>query len=363
MTEHTRTIRHGERTCEVLLGRNLVRHVPELTAAYPARFAVIGEGFHRLHEVVAEAYAEAGIDVIVVRDGESAKTLSGVEAIVTELLARGARRDATLIAVGGGVIGDMAGLAAAIFLRGIRLVHVPTTLLAQVDSSIGGKTAVNHPMGKNLIGAFHPAAKVISDVSVLGTLPRAELLSGTFEALKCGVIGDPALFDACVAKQDEILAARAEAMLETVRRSIEVKAEIVEKDEREADLRKLLNYGHTIGHGIEAALGFRGLTHGEAVAWGMIGANAVAVERGVLDPSIAARIDAAILALGPALPGLLDPDHVFAAIRHDKKFSSAGMVMVLPATIGDCRVVHGITEAEVRRGIDAVLRVVSDRQA
>jgi len=349
-------VRHGEGTCEVLLGRNLIRRLPDLTAELSSRFALIGEGFHLHHQAVAEALAAGGIETIIIRDGEQAKTLSGVESIVTELLARGARRDATVIAVGGGVIGDMVGFAAAIFLRGVRLVHVPTTLLAQVDSSIGGKTAVNHAMGKNLVGAFHPAAKVISDVSVLGTLPRAEILSGTFEALKSGVIGDPGLFALCDQRRDEIVKAHADVLEEIVARSVEVKAAIVEQDEREADRRRLLNYGHTIGHGIEAALGFQGLTHGEAVAWGMIGANAIAVERGLLDLGTASRIDDAILAFEPAGTGTLDPDDVLAAVRHDKKFSSKEMVMVLPATIGDCRIVRGIEEAEIRRGIDAALR-------
>jgi len=355
VTESVRSIRHAGQDCEVLLGRNLVRRIPDLTAAWPSRFAVIGEGFHRLHEEIGEHLAASEIQVIVVRDGESAKTLSGVEAIVTELLARGARRDATIIAVGGGVIGDMVGFASAVFLRGVRLVHVPTTLLAQVDSSIGGKTAVNHPMGKNLVGAFHPAAKVISDVSVLSTLPETELLSGAFEALKSGVIGDADLFSLCVDRRSAILAAQPEVLEEVVHRSVAVKAAIVEADERESDLRKLLNYGHTIGHGIEAALGFRNLTHGEAVAWGMLGANVIAVARGILSENDARRIDDAILAFAPRATGPLEPDDIFAAIRHDKKFSSAGMVMALPSAIGNCQVVEGIREDEVREGIAAVL--------
>lgn len=357
MSEAFRSVRHGEGTCEVLLGRDLFRRIPELTASWPSRFAIIGEGLLRFHETLAGELSAAGLEAVVVRDGEPAKTLSGVEAIVTQLLARGARRDATVIAIGGGVIGDMVGFAAAVFLRGVRLVHVPTTLLAQVDSSIGGKTAVNHPMGKNLIGAFHPAARVIADVSVLSTLPRSELLSGVFEALKSGVIGDPGLFDLCVEKRASILAAQPDVLEEVVRRSITVKADIVEHDEREADLRKLLNYGHTIGHGIEAALGYKRLTHGEAVAWGMIGANAIAVERGLLDPEVASRIDWAILDFTPARTGPLDPEDVFAAIRHDKKFSSTSMVMALPVSVGRCAIVDGIEERELRRGIEAVLRL------
>jgi len=357
VTEAFLSIRHGSKTCDVFVGRGLAGRIGELTSAWRVRFAIVGDGFLRHHAKVVDALGEHGIETIVIRDGEPAKNLVTVEAIVTELLARGARRDATVIAIGGGVTGDVAGFAAAIFLRGVRLVHVPTTLLAQVDSSIGGKTAVNHAMGKNLIGAFHPAARVIVDVNLLSTLPPSELLSGLFEALKSGVIGDPELFEICVARRADILDAKPDVLEDLVRRSIGVKAAIVEKDEREADLRKLLNYGHTIAHGIEAASGYSGLTHGEAVAWGMIGANAVAVRRGVLESATAARIDRAILDFEPARPGPLDPDDIFAAVRHDKKFSSQGMVMVLAASIGRCEIVEGITEEEIRGGIDATLRV------
>lgn len=339
------------------MGGGVARRVGELTSQWRTRFAIVAEGFLRHHQDLVGVLGVHGIETIMIRDGEPAKTLSGVEAIVTELLARGARRDATIIAIGGGVTGDLAGFAAAVFLRGVRLVHVPTTLLAQVDSSIGGKTAVNHAMGKNLIGAFHPADRVLVDVSLLSTLPRAELLSGLFEAIKSGVIGDAELFEICVERRSEILAAKPEPLDEVVRRSISVKAGIVEQDERESGVRRLLNYGHTIGHGIEAALGFEGLTHGEAVAWGMVAANAIAVRRGAVDAATAERINRTILDLDPARPGPLDPDDVFAAVRHDKKFSSSGMVMVLPSAIGRCEVVDGITEDEVRSGIATVLEL------
>ncbi len=359
MSEPFRTIRHGESTCEVFLGRDTFERIPDLTAAFPRRIAIIGEGFTRHHAARVAALGARNIETIVIPDGEPEKTMSGVESIVTELLSREARRDVTIIAIGGGVTGDLVGFAAAVFLRGVRLVHVPTTLLAQVDSSIGGKTAVNHAMGKNLIGAFHPASLVVSDVSVLATLPRAELLSGTYEALKSGVIGDPELFDLCVSKRQEILSADVAVLEQVVRRSIDVKAEIVERDERESDLRKLLNYGHTIGHGIEAAGGYRGVTHGEAVGWGMLGANEIAVGRGLLDRSVSEKITDAILRFEPARPGPVDAKEIFAAVRHDKKFSSSGMVMALPVAIGECRVVEGIEENEVLAGIEAVARLAN----
>jgi 3-dehydroquinate synthase len=246
------------------------------------------------------------------------------------------------------MIGDTAGFAASIFLRGIDLVHVPTTLLAQVDSSIGGKTAVNHPKGKNLIGTFHPPRAIITDLSVLATLPPRERLSGLYEALKGGVIADPSLFE---------MFERPGALDidEVVRKAIRVKADIVTADEKETDLRRLLNYGHTIAHGIEAALHYQGITHGEAVAWGMIAANAIAVDRGLLPREEAARIDRTILAYQPSPLPRLSREEILAATEHDKKNTGSARVMVFPRRVGECVVRADVTEAEVLRGIDAVL--------
>jgi 3-dehydroquinate synthase len=272
-----------------------------------------------------------------------------VNDVVTQLLSRGAKRDSMAVVVGGGMVGDTAGFAASIFLRGIDLVHVPTTLLAQVDSSLGGKVAVNHASGKNLIGSFFPPRAVISDLSTLDSLPRREMLSGLFEALKGGVIGDASLF--------EMLESPPRIDVdEVVRKAIQVKAEIVSADEREADLRRLLNYGHTIGHGIEAALDYRHLTHGEAVAWGMIAANAIAVQRGLLPRDIAGRIDRVIRAWNPTpIPADIDRDAILAAAEHDKKNTGSQRVMVFPRAIGTCEVFADITEAELAFGVDAIL--------
>lgn len=194
MSDYIRTVRHGAHDCVVHVGVGTLERLGELTSDYPSRFVVSAK---RVLELFGGEVAKAlpGIDPIVMADDERGKGLAAVDAIVTGLLERGARRDATVIVIGGGVTGDAAGFAAAIYLRGVRLVHVPTTLLAQCDSSIGGKVAVNHRLGKNLIGAFHPPAQVISDVSLLQTLPRREVLSGMYEALKSGVIADPELFE------------------------------------------------------------------------------------------------------------------------------------------------------------------------
>src|SRR5437763_277388 len=284
----------------IYVGRGLIENVGSLVQPRGRVFVITSAALRdRFGERVAASFRDAV--VLTMEEGEAHKNLDTVNDLVTQLLECGAKRDSLAVVVGGGVVGDTAGFAAAIFLRGIDLVHVPTTLLAQVDSSLGGKLAVNHEKGKNLIGSFYPPCAVVSDLAVLDSLPPRERLSGLFEALKGGVIGDPDLFD---------LLARPPYfdVDDVVRRAIRVKAEIVSADEKEADLRRLLNYGHTIAHGIEAALGYRDLTHGEAVAWGMIGANAIAVRRGILGDSVRARIDSAIRAWRPSPPPALDPD-------------------------------------------------------
>ena len=225
--------------------------------------------------------------------------------------------------------------------------HVPTTLLAQVDSSIGGKLAVNHPKGKNLIGSFYPPRAVISDIAVLDTLPPHEKRSGMYEALKGGVIADPALFELFEQHRDDV---------ETiVRKSIKVKADIVSADEKEADLRRLLNYGHTIAHGIEAAVNYEGMTHGDAVAWGMIGANAIAVRRGLLASDEASRIERVIREYEPAPLPDLDAEAILAATEHDKKNTGNERVMVFPRRVGECIVVNDVTAEELQYGVDALL--------
>jgi 3-dehydroquinate synthase len=332
----------------VYVGRDLLGRVGELVRPKGRVFVITSHALRERFGHRVAASFEPRAEIISVEEGEARKTLATANEIVTQLLDRGAKRDSMAVVVGGGMIGDTAGFAASIFLRGIDLVHVPTTLLAQVDSSLGGKLAVNHEKGKNLIGSFFPPRAVISDLAVLDSLPPRERLSGLFEALKGGVIGDPELF-ALFGKPPDF------DVDEVVRRAIRVKAAIVSADEKEADLRRLLNYGHTIAHGIEAALNYRDITHGEAVAWGMIGANAIAVRRGILAESVRARIDGAIRAWRPSPLPALDPAEVLAATEHDKKNTGIARVMVFPRAIGDCVVVSDVTEDEVRYGISAAL--------
>jgi 3-dehydroquinate synthase len=351
------TIKQASASYPVFVGRDILEKTGDLVSPRGQVFVITSPGLRERFGEPVEASFGGRATLVLMEEGEANKTIETAGAIVTRLIELDARRDSMAVVVGGGMIGDTAGFAAAIFLRGIDLVHVPTTLLAQVDSSIGGKVAVNHPKGKNLVGAFHPPVAVVSDTSLLMTLPRTEFLSGLYEALKGGVIRDPDLFELFEGRREEILTRDADVIDALVRRKIAVKAEIVSSDERENDLRRLLNYGHTIAHGIEAALGYAGLTHGEAVAWGMIAANAIAVRRGILLQSDAARIERAVLELGPTQIPRVDRQLVLAATAHDKKNTGDSRVMVFPRRIGACSIVSDVTEEEIGYGIDAVLEM------
>jgi 3-dehydroquinate synthase len=326
----------------VFVGKGLLDSVLELVKPRGRVFVITSSALRPFGQRVAK-----NADVITIAEGEQNKTLATANAIVTQLLDRGGKRDSMAVVVGGGMIGDTAGFAASIFLRGIDLVHVPTTLLAQVDSSIGGKVAVNHERGKNLIGSFFPPRAVVSDTAVLDSLPPRELLSGMYEALKGGVIGDASLF--------EMLEKHGDVDLDrVVRKAIKVKADIVSADEKEGDVRRLLNYGHTIAHGIEAALQYQHLTHGEAVAWGIIAANAIGVRRGITSEALRRRIDDAVRDWNPAPLPALKPADILAATEHDKKNTGSSRVMVFARDIGRCEVVSGISDDDLRYGIAAI---------
>ncbi|MGA7613759.1 MAG: 3-dehydroquinate synthase [Thermoanaerobaculia bacterium] len=361
MSTPFRIIRQESATYPVFAGTGLLAEVASITAEVSkASLPVLissGEVYSRYGREVLESFRREGsvVETILISEGESNKTVATAEEIVARLLELGAKRDTVALVLGGGMIGDTAGFAASIYLRGIDLIQIPTTLLAQVDSSIGGKVAVNHRKGKNLIGSFHPPRAVISDVGTLRTLPRRELLSGVFEALKGGVIGDAHLFELMESRRDAVLDEVPEVLGEVIRRAIDVKGAIVSADEKEAGLRQLLNYGHTLAHGVETALDYRGITHGEAVAWGMLGANAIARKRGILPEPERQRIDEAVNAYGPAAIPPVDRASMLIAISHDKKFRGGTKVMVLPSTIGECRVYADITEGEIEYGLDAML--------
>jgi 3-dehydroquinate synthase len=253
------------------------------------------------------------------------------------------------IAVGGGVIGDLVGFAAATYLRGIPVVHVPTTLLAQVDSAIGGKTGVNHPLGKNLIGAFHAPSLVVADPIVLETLPRREFRAGLYEVIKYGVIADPTLLDRIRDTLPAIFAREGDAIAPLVSASCRIKAQVVSADEREAGLRRILNFGHTVGHALEAVTKYKQFRHGEAIGYGMLAALAIGVARGVTPKALYDEIEALIRQLGP-LPPVADisAKEVFAAIGRDKKVVEGTLHFIAATERGKTIELTDVTEKEIK---------------
>lgn len=277
------------------------------------------------------------VDTLTLPDGEQYKTLATLERIYDHLLANGYGRDATIVALGGGVIGDIAGFAAASYQRGVDFVQVPTTLLAQVDSSVGGKTGVNHALGKNMIGAFHQPTRVLADISVLETLPAREFAAGMAEVIKYGLIRDAVFFDWLEANMEAINAREPARLIEVIRRSCANKAEVVAADEREAGERALLNLGHTYGHALEGALGYGEWLHGEAVAAGMCMAADTAQRLGWLNSNQVERIESLIAAanLPVAPPAELDKARILALMARDKKVQAGELRLVLMRDIGD----------------------------
>jgi 3-dehydroquinate synthase len=316
-------------------------HLPE------RRFIVSSPLVWRLHGTrMAGVLGPA--EPILVADGERFKQLTTVARIYDALLGANADRASTLITFGGGVIGDMAGFAAATYLRGIALVHVPTTLLAQVDAAIGGKVGVNHPLGKNLIGAFYQPHAVLVDPEVLATLPRREFRAGLYEVIKYGVTSSPALFDRIGRDRKAIFARDPDVLAAVIGESCRIKASVVSADERDAGARRTLNFGHTAGHAIEAVTRYRRYRHGEAVAYGMLVAAQLAVSRGALAERDQKAIAALIASLGP-LPAIADVStaQVLERMRHDKKVVAGRLHFVLPTAIGATSVVDDVSETEL----------------
>ena len=318
------------------------------------RFVVSSPTVWQAHgETISAALPLAGH--CLMPDGERAKTVRTVGLIHDALARAAADRSATVVAVGGGVVGDVAGFAAATWLRGVRLVHVPTTLLAQVDSAIGGKVGVNHPLGKNLIGAFHQPITVVIDPLLLDTLPRREFRAGLYEVIKYGVIADTRIFRRLERDLDAIVRRDTNAVAPIITASCRVKARVVAKDEREAGLRRILNFGHTAGHAIEAVTRYRRFRHGEAVAYGMLAAADLAVRRGSFQETDRAALADLIARLGP-LPALgdLSAQKLVETMRHDKKVIRGRLHVVLPTHLGATEIVSDVTEAQFRRSLQAI---------
>ena len=288
--------------------------------------------------------------VHLMNDGESAKTLRTVELLTRDLVNGGADRKSLLIAVGGGVVGDVAGFVAASYLRGVALVHVPTTLVAQVDSSIGGKTGVNLPEGKNLVGAFYPPRLVLSDPEVLRTLPEREFRGGLAEVIKHAVIADAEMF-AYLEKNMEKVARRNRVALDyLIPRNVAIKARIVTRDERESGLREILNFGHTFAHALESVTHYKRYQHGEAVAWGMMAAALLGHEIGVTGADDVSRIVSLVRRMGP-LPGWprVPARALLAAMRSDKKAREGKLRFVLTPRIGKAALYEDVPLAAIER--------------
>ena len=293
--------------------------------------------------------------VLFLPPGERHKRLAQVERLAQELAQAGADRSSLLIAFGGGIVGDVGGFLAAIYMRGIAYVQVPTTLLAQVDSSVGGKTGVNLAAGKNLVGCFHHPMAVFADIDLLSTLPQRELQAGLYESLKGGIIRDAGLFRLMERNSAAILARDPKTLEQVVARSVALKAEVVGLDERESGLRMILNLGHTVGHAIESVTKYKALLHGEAIAWGMLVALHVSRARGTTSQAQAMRIEQALALYGP-LPGFRSRATALAAATGSDKKNRAGIRrFVLPRGIGDAVVIEDLEDAELLAAIDWML--------
>jgi 3-dehydroquinate synthase len=344
-------------TYPVLIGAALTGSLSELLAAHNLdgeTLVVSCPPVWRLHGRLLEEIAGKDGPALIA-DGERAKTLPTVTRIYEALVKRRFDRSATLIAFGGGVVGDVAGFAAATYLRGIRLVQVPTTLLAQVDSAVGGKVGVNLSAGKNLVGAFHPPAMVACDPDLLSSLPRREFRAGFYEVIKYGVIRSRSLFDKLLPNLKPIFAHDRPLLAAIVAECCRIKADVVSADERESGPRRILNFGHTIGHALEAVTKYRRFRHGEAIAYGMLAAANISVVRGLMPADDQASLKELIVHLGPLPPvGDLRATEALDAVLMDKKVVAGRLHFVLAEQIGATRIVNDVTPEELRSAMIAI---------
>jgi 3-dehydroquinate synthase len=301
--------------------------------------------------------------VLFLEPGETFKTLKSVEKLLRQMAEAGGDRGSLMICLGGGIVGDVGGFLASIYMRGIDFVQAPTTFLAQVDSSVGGKTGVNLPEGKNLVGAFHQPRAVFADIATLSTLPERELRAGLQESVKSGIIRDVSLVRFMESHAEEILAREPRALEKVIAASIRMKAGVVNRDEREGGLRMILNLGHTVGHAIEAATHYKALLHGEAVGWGMIAALHIAQSRGAISARQQERLEALIHLYGP-LPALkTSAAKIVEKTAGDKKNVGGARRFVLPIGIGEAGVVEDVTDAELEAAVNYMLAQAKPERA
>jgi len=353
------TVKTPSHAYQNIVERGVIRRMSEFIPPRAGKlFVVTTEDVWRLHgEKVKPQFPAKSLEVLLFPGGESNKRLAAVEALAEQMVDRGADRTSVVIGFGGGIVTDVSGFLAAIFMRGIPVLQVPTTLLAQVDAGTGGKTGVNLVSGKNLIGSFHQPAAVLIDPDVLSTLPPREYRAGLFEVIKCGIIRDRTLFDLLDHQRDEVLALNPSVTDQLIAGAVRIKAEVVTADEKEGDLRRILNFGHTIGHAIEAETSYVRLLHGEAVAWGMLAATRLAELTGTLNGAAAGHIARVVCSYGP-LPAIgdLHPDRLLARLSSDKKTMQGKIHFVLPTSIGTVKVMSGIDPALIRQAAAEALR-------
>jgi 3-dehydroquinate synthase len=324
-------------------------------------FVVTTEDVWRLHGAkLSKALDGREHRVLLFPGGEARKRMAEVEALAEQMVEAGGDRSSIVIAFGGGIAGDLAGFLAAIFMRGVPVIQIPTTLLAQVDAAVGGKTGANLVAGKNLIGTFHQPLVVLIDPDVIPTLPEREYRAGLYEIIKCGIIRDETLFHLLDRGAERIFAQDPALLEEIIAGAVRIKAEVVTADEREGDLRRILNFGHTVGHALEAETRYERLLHGEAVAFGMHAATDLARRTGCLDKDDAASIHRVVAKYGP-IPGLegIEADRLAARLRSDKKTVQGKVHFVLPTGIGAVKIVSGIDEGIVLESIRAALGQVA----
>jgi len=349
-------VRSAQRTYAVLVGAGLLAEAARYLAEAGLAEATIVTAkpvWRHQHERLQALAGQLG--PVLMPDGERAKTLLTVARLYDEFATRRVTRSSTIVAFGGGVTGDTAGFAAATYLRGVPLVQVPTTVLAQVDSAIGGKVGVNLPAGKNLAGAFHAPALVLCDTDVLGTLPRREFRAGLYEVVKYGAALSRGLFDTLTTSLDRVFARDAASLVPLVAECCRLKADVVGQDEREAGPRRVLNFGHTIGHALEAVTNYRRFRHGEAVAYGMLAAARISTARGLMPTGDQNQLQDLIGRMGP-LPPVADLRRADAidATAYDKKIVRGQLHFVLSAGLGATIIVPDVTAAELTDALAAI---------
>jgi 3-dehydroquinate synthase len=353
----------SSRSYEVLIGSGLLARAGEslgqILQNRRAFVVTVPPVRRRWAKVLLKSLAASGIEtqILEMPDGERSKRLATLEKLAEKLVKLGADRGVTLIALGGGVVCDVTGFLASIYMRGVDVIHVPTTVLAQADAAIGGKTGVNLVSGKNLLGTFHQPRAVLVDPVVLETLPSREYHAGLYETLKCGIIGDPGLFKLFEDRRREILDRDPVVVEKVIADSVRLKASVVGADEREGGLRQVLNLGHTIGHALEAETHYTELLHGEAVAWGMIAATHIALSTGKLDSVTAGRITNSVLGFGRMPRMTLQTASVLKRLRSDKKTRQGVVHFILPREIGKVEIAGDVPEAVVRLAVEEIRKL------